>query len=166
MLPSDGRESLPNSVKVQNYFTGVGSLGRMRSPIGDFIGRRLATLGLNRHQFSLAVRENPGYVHQVLEGKTLASEKMPAWATALKLTGSEREYFYEVCAVQHLPEANQRNFLRYVNRQYAQVLKQLGLDDLMSAERIEAETSRLIADGPQSTARAKPEPARQKKPRG
>lgn len=64
-----------------------------------------------------AIDSAQGYLSKVLAGtKPPPMDRIEAWATALGLTGADRERFIDLAAIAHLPAEVQPRFVDMLNR--------------------------------------------------
>ncbi len=88
----------------------------MPSAFGQFMKERWEKLGLHQAEFCRRVGKPAGCVQQIREGKkTPPLGEMTTWANVLDLTGIDRQRFFDLAAVAHLPEEAQPRFLSLVD---------------------------------------------------
>ncbi|HYE06501.1 MAG TPA: helix-turn-helix transcriptional regulator [Planctomycetota bacterium] len=88
----------------------------MPSAFGQFMKERWEKLGLHQAEFCRRVGKPAGWVQQIREGKkTPPLGEMATWANVLDLTGVDRQRFFDLAAVAHLPEEAQPRFLTLVD---------------------------------------------------
>jgi transcriptional regulator with XRE-family HTH domain len=85
----------------------------MASAFGQFMKERWEKLGLHQAEFCRRVGKPAGWVQQIREGKkTPPLGEMTTWANVLELTGVERQRFFDLAAIAHLPADAQPRFLQ------------------------------------------------------
>ncbi|MBA3847582.1 MAG: helix-turn-helix transcriptional regulator [Planctomycetes bacterium] len=88
----------------------------MPSAFGQFMKERWEKLGLHQAEFCRRVGKPAGWVQQIREGKkTPPLGEMATWANVLDLAGVDRQRFFDLAAVAHLPEEAQARFLTLVD---------------------------------------------------
>lgn len=84
----------------------------MTNPLGPFITARWKELDLKQADFCRLIGSPAAWIQQIREGKkTPPLTRVERWADTLKLTGRQRAYFLDLCALMHVPAGPGRDSL-------------------------------------------------------